>query len=275
MENLSYAGKNIIITGGSKGIGREIALQLAQYGANVFLVARNEEALIETRKLIEKNAGTGLCHYHACDVSKKAQVKATVSLARKTMGSIDGLINNAGTSYPEYFENIPLDNFDHLVQVDYLGSVYFTKEVYEHLKPGSFITFTSSVVGYMGVFGFTSYAGPKFALIGLAESLQQEAHSRGIQISVLCPPDTETPGFSEEQKTKPFETQKLSEGAKLMSAGDVAQIFLKKLKAGKFLITCNFESALFYRLHGAFPGLVRWVMKRMVASARKKKPREA
>ncbi len=264
---IQFKGRNILITGGSKGIGLAVAQRLAQQGANLFLVARKLKVLKEAQQSIK---GYGVeCEIASCDVGNKAQVKKTVAAMKKKMGSIDGLINNAGFSIPAYFHEAKLADFEKLMQTDYFGSVYFAKEVYPHLKKGDFITFTSSVVGYMGVFGFSSYAGPKFALIGLAEVLEQEMTPQGIQVSVLCPPDTDTPGFEQEEQTKPFETKKLSESAKLMSPDGVAEVFLKKLQKGKFIITCNFESWLFYRLHGAMPGLVRFVMGKMIASAQK------
>ena len=122
----------------------------------------------------------------------------------------------------------------------------------------------------MGVFGFGSYAGPKFALFGLAETISQELAARDISVSVLCPPDTETPGFEEEEKTKPHETRELSKGAKLMTATQVAEKFITALKKRRFVITCNFESGLYYRLTRLVPGIVRMVMKSMVTGIQKK-----
>lgn len=123
----------------------------------------------------------------------------------------------------------------------------------------------------MGVFGYSSYAGPKFALIGLAETLRQEMLARKIQVSVLCPPDTETPGYATENETKPYETASLSESAKLMSADAVAAKFIKGVGKGKFIITCNFESGMLYRLHGIWPSLVFSIMTGMIKKAQKKK----
>jgi short-subunit dehydrogenase len=132
------------------------------------------------------------------------------------------------------------------------------------MHAGSFITFTSSVAGFLGVFGFTSYSPSKFALIGFAEALNQEVAARGIRVAVLCPPDTDTPGFEEENITKPYETRALSGTAKLMSAQEVAEVFLKQLERGRFIITCNSESAILYRLQGIAPNFARRYMLRMI-----------
>lgn len=269
-KRINFTGKNIIITGASRGIGREIALQLAEYGASLFLLSRSKEDLEKLSEQI-KDSGTR-CGFADVDIADDHSLKNAISMGTEFFsGRIDGLINNAGFSHPEYFEKTPLDLFRKTMEVNYLASVHTLVFARPFLHPGSFVSFTSSVAGYMGVFGFTSYAGSKFALIGFAESLRQEFALQKIQVSVLAPPDTDTPGFREENKSKPYETKELSANANLMSAEKVAKIFLQKLSKGKFLITANFESALFYRLHGMFPELVFKIMMGMIRKAARKK----
>lgn len=255
-----FKGKNVIVTGGSSGIGLAIAHAIAKRGGHPALVARNRTRLVKAQKEILSQNPRCHCEIFPCDVGNAAQVHAAAARIQKRYGTIHGLVNNAGKSHPEYFEKIPAKVFDDLVRVDYLGSVYFTREVYETMPPGSFIAFTSSVVGYLGTFGFTAYAGPKFAQVGFAESLWHEARAREIHVCVLCPPDTKTPGFDEEEKGKPEETRRLSENASLMTPEDVAENFLRQLAKKEFLINVNWQSALFYRLHNWFPGLVRHAM---------------
>jgi len=266
------AGKNILITGGSKGIGRAVAREMARRGANVFLVARGRDALEETQRELQRDFPNTRVGMYSADVANRDHVEQAVQAMLGEFESIDGLVNNAGLALPQYFEQAGIEDFERLIQIDYLGSVYFTKTVYPHLKPGSFITFTSSVAGFLGAFGYTSYCPAKFAQMGFAEALHQECVDKGIQVSVLCPPDTQTPGFDEENKTKPFETMEISKSAKLMNAPDVARIFVDKLLRGRFIITTNLESAVLYRLHGIAPGFSRWVMARMIRSAQRRKP---
>lgn len=262
--------KNIIVTGATKGIGREIARRLAFAGANIMLIARDAKALKQLSAELQNTYNVNTLFFPG-DVSEAKTANSAVKMAMQKWGSLDGLIANAGYARPGYFHELPQEEFLQALKVDYLGSVWFVKAILPHLKQGSFISLTSSVVGYMGVFGYTSYSAAKFAIMGFAESLQQELYERKIQVSVLCPPDTETPGYSLENKTKPFETKELSKSAKLMKPEEVARIFLNKLNSGKFIITCNFESWLFYRLHGILPGLTRFIMKIMINSAAKKR----
>ncbi len=263
--------KNIVITGASRGIGRAIALDLAQRGAHLILIARKEKPLKKLTDDICQIDSSLNPETFMADVSSWKEVQVLFSKITKSNRNLDGLINNVGLSEPGYFHEIPMNKFETGMQVNYMSAVYCCRSILPHLNKGGFIGFTSSVAGFMGVFGYSTYSGPKFALIGLAETLQQELAHQKISISVLCPPDTETPGLTRENKTRPYETKKLSKRAKLMSAEKVAKKFVKKLSRGKFLITCNFESTLFFRLHCLFPSLVRKVMILMICSFQKKK----
>lgn len=268
---MQLENRNILVTGGSKGIGLAVAREFASRGANVFLVARGEGALGAAKAEIERDFPTIRVETALCDVSDYAAVETTVGTMLEAFGSVDGVVNNAGFSYPQYFERIEPEEFRRIMEVDYLGSVFVTKAALPRLSAGSFIAFTSSVAGYLGVFGFTSYSPAKFAQIGFAECLEQELLDRGIQVSVLCPPDTDTPGFAAENKTKPFETAEISKTAKVMKAEDVAKRFVDKLIRGKFIINVNVESEALYRLKGFAPGLSRWIVHRLVRSAQRKK----
>jgi len=259
-----------VISGASRGIGRAIALRLAQRGANLVLIARDKKALALAQAECKKENPSGRIEIFSCDLSDRKAVEATGAAIRKKYPVLAGIINNAGYARPGYFHELPAEEFDRAVKTDYLGAVHLTRGLYALVQSGGLISFTSSVVGYMGVFGYSSYAGPKFALVGFAETLRQELDERGIQVSVLCPPDTETPGYREENKTKPMETQALSESAKLMTAEAVAARFIKGVEKGKFMITCNFESAMLYRLHGIAPSLVFRIMMGMIRKAQKK-----
>jgi 3-dehydrosphinganine reductase len=273
MDPVKLEQRNIMVTGGSKGIGLAIAREFAARGANLFLVARGMEALEEARDSIVQEYPDIEVEVFACDVSDLDSVARCVAAMVEKCGQIHGVMNNAGFAYPQYFDQIAPEEFRRIIEVDYLGSVYITKAALPHLKSGSFIAFTSSVAGYVGTFGYTSYCPAKFAQIGFAEALDQELLSRDIQVSVLCPPNTETPGYRVENETKPFETDEMSNRASLMKAEDVARVFVRKLVRGKFLINVNLESAVIYRLKGTLPGVSRWIIRHMARAAQRKKAR--
>jgi len=268
---MSLTNKNFVVTGSSKGIGKAIAMDLARRGANVALLARKKPDLQKAQKEILEMYPNVKVLTFVTDISDYNQVKKTAKAIKKEMGELDGLINNAGISYPDTFENQPVKTFADTVGIKYLGNIYMTRECLPLLKDGGYISYTASVLAYMGLYGYTSYAGPNYAILGFAESLAQEVMDRNINVSVLCPPDTETPGYEQENKTKPYETMKISESAKLMSPEEVAKKFIIKMLKGKFFITVNFESGMLYRLSRLLPGFFRWYLKYTIRAIQKKK----
>lgn len=266
----TFTGGTYVISGASRGIGRSIAVLLARRGASLLLVARDKKALALVQAECRKENPSGRIDIFSCDLTNRKAIETTCAAIRRKHPVLAGVINIAGYARPGYFHELPADEFDRAVKIDYLGAVHLTHGLHALVQTGGLIAFTSSVVGFMGVFGYSSYAGPKFALIGFAETLRQELDQRGIQVSVLCPPDTETPGYGEENKTKPMETQVLSEGAKLMTAEAVAKKFVNAVEKGKFVITCNFESAMVYRLHGIAPSLLFRILMGMIRKAQRK-----
>lgn len=96
------------------------------------------------------------------------------------------------------------------------------------------IVFISSQAGQVGVFGYTSYCGTKFALKGLSEALQMELARENIYVTIAYPPDTNTPGFAEENKTKPIETRLINETSGVLSADEVARKIIVSLRHGQF-----------------------------------------
>ena len=125
----------------------------------------------------------------------------------------------------------------------------------------------------MGVFGYTAYNASKFGVIGFSEALRGELKPFGIRVSVLCPPDTDTPGLHEENRTKPEETRQISAGARLMQPEQVAQALLQGLRKNRFMIIPGFDGKFTYYAKRLLPGLVSMVMDwdvRKVQKAKKK-----
>ena len=124
------------------------------------------------------------------------------------------------------------------MEVNYFGSVNATRAIVPTMKAREKgrIVFLSSQAGQVGIYGFTAYSGSKFALRGMAESLQMELKPYNIRVSLAFPPDTDTPGYEEEMKSKPKETRLLSETAGLFQPEYVARSIIEDSLVGKFLI---------------------------------------
>jgi 3-dehydrosphinganine reductase len=258
-----YKGKKVFITGGSSGIGRSTALLLAQWGAHVCIAARDPEKLEQSLQEIRSHAKVPdqKTVSVSVDVSNRSQVKEAAEETVKQLGGIDVLINCAGITWPGYVKDIPDAIWDSMIAVDYMGTVnvvraflpYFTKQGQGNIAN------VSSVVGYMGVFGYSAYSPAKFAVVGFSECLRQELLPYNIGVSVIYPPDTDTPQLHEENKIKPQETRVLSGNIKAMSPERVSMVLLKGISRRTFTIIPGAMNKFTYFMNRYLPGIV-WVI---------------
>ncbi len=268
----SFKGKLALITGGSSGIGLALAQQLAREGANVWLLARRQEPL--------QSALNGLFSYNgqrhgmlSADVSSWEQVQAAMQTLQREAGVPDLLIKSAGVTHPGYVQEIPVEVFHEMIQIDYLGIVHTVKAVLPGmLERGSgHIVNVSSGAGYIGLFGYTAYGAAKYAVRGFSDVLRAEVKPLGLQVSIVFPPDTDTPQLAYENKFKPPETKAISGNAGVLSADKVARDILNGVRRGQYVITPGSETDMLYRLNGLLGNAVYPIMDGMVSQARRKK----
>ncbi|XP_045617477.1 3-ketodihydrosphingosine reductase [Procambarus clarkii] len=244
-------GKHVLITGGSSGIGLSVAHDVAGRGANVTLIARSvsnlEKARDEVAGTISKVASGGKVQFFSADLSGSPEkVSLAVKSAEASLGPVFMLVNCAGFSRAQKFEDISPQLLKQMMDVNYTGSFIITQEVVRSMKQQreGVVVFTSSQAGLLGLYGFTAYSAAKSALVKLAESLHMEVKPYNITVTVCYPPDTDTPGFEEENKTKPVETKLISEAAGLFKADDVAKQLVEDALSGSFSSTVGFEGFL-------------------------------
>ena len=256
-------GKVVYVVGGSSGIGLATAKALAAEGAHVIIFARRKDRLEQALGEI-KAAKVSTSQRFSCmqvDVSVWDEVKTVMSRAVAEFGVPDVLINCVGRAYPRVFEEVSYEQFKETMETNFYGVWHTTSVLVPHMKEkGGHIVNVSSIAGFLGLFGYTDYSASKFAIIGFSEALRSELKQYGITVSVLCPPDTDTPGFHEENKTKPEETRAISAGAKLRQPEEVARALIDGMKKGKMYIVPGFDSRLISLLKRLFPGLVEFVM---------------
>ncbi|XP_054285807.1 3-ketodihydrosphingosine reductase [Macrosteles quadrilineatus] len=246
LNRTSFSGQHIVVTGGSSGIGKSVAMKAAAKGAHVTIVARNIEKLNAAKEEI-----TSLCTSSeqkistiSLDVSKDPNaIERAFAEAEKQSGPIFMLINCAGQSFCGTIEDLTEEQFKYMMDLNYYGTVFPTKAVVAGMKKRKegHIVITSSQAGMIGVYGFTAYSPSKFALRGFAEALDMEVRAHGVKVTVCLPPDTDTPGFEEEEKTKPLETKLICQSAGLVSPDVVATHLLNDALAGRFFSTVGFE----------------------------------
>ena len=270
-----WKNKVILITGGSSGIGLAAAKLLAASGAHVWLAARRQNLLEAARHQVDESRRDTAqpCGIVATDVSDPGQAAEAVKRVEQQAGRLDVLINSAGITMPGYVQDLPLEEFQKQVAVNYLGTVYVTKAALPGMiaRRAGHVINISSMAGFLGVFGYSAYGATKFAVTGFSEVLRAEMKPHGIRVSVAFPPDTDTPQLAFEAPYKPAETKAISGTAKALQAEQVATAILEQAARGRFMLFPGFDSWFFYVLSTKLPrGLVFAVLDQMAASGRKK-----
>lgn len=268
-----YSGKTLLVCGASKGIGKETAKEIVRLGGSVGIVARNADALNQAAKEIEaeRASQSQFVETIVCDATDMDALKPLIEAFIGKHGIPEVLINVVGYAYPRYVQDLTLDDFKRNMDANYYGQLVPTLILLPHYmkaKQGH-IAFVSSLAAIVGIIGYAAYSPTKGALGGLSETLRHELKPYNIDISVVYPPDTDTPGFEIENKTKPPETAILSEGAKLCTAEKVAEIFVEGLVKRKLTIIFG-ESKMIGLLFRLAPWLVHAVVDSDLRKARKK-----
>jgi 3-oxoacyl-[acyl-carrier protein] reductase len=213
-------GKNAIITGASKGIGKAIAKRLAQSGINLVLAARTQSVLEETVEELKKENNVGVLGV-ACDVSSLADLENLVRVTLEKLTRIDILINNAGVSSQYPFEKQPLEDLERLAHTNYLGYVRLTRLVIPHMienKSGAIINMVSGSVLVEPVpRSFLVYSSLKVGLRAFSKGLFWEMREHGIKVTAIMPgvTDTDLTGklaeITSQQKERLISTQSIED----------------------------------------------------------------
>ncbi|AYF53910.1 3-oxoacyl-[acyl-carrier-protein] reductase [Clostridium botulinum] len=188
MNEIMLTGKNAIVTGASRGIGRAIAIKLADLGANVVLNYRSDiNSVNEVVKEIESKGVKAVAIQG--DISKFEDAKKIVDEAMEKLGSIDILVNNAGITKDTLLMRMKEEEFDNVIEVNLKGVFNCTKHVVPIMmkqRSGKIINI-SSVVGLSGNAGQSNYAAAKAGIIGFTKSVAKEIASRGITVNAVAP----------------------------------------------------------------------------------------
>lgn len=263
-----FAGVVAYVVGGSSGIGLSAARLLASAGASVVLFARTPETLDAAAAGLESLRISPGQRFAArrLDVSDHAAVDEVMATAVAECGAPGLLINCAGRALPHRFEDLTYEQFDETMKVNLYGVWNAVAALAPHMKArrSGHIVNVSSVAGFVGVYGLTDYCASKFAVIGFSEALRQELRPFGVEVSVLCPPDTDTPGFAREGLTKPEETKAVSSGGGLMQPDEVARALLEGVRRKRFMIVPGGDGRFTYFMKRHAPAIVDAVVTRSI-----------
>jgi 3-dehydrosphinganine reductase len=271
---MRYRDRHMIITGGSSGIGLATARLLAQQGANITIIARDPAKLQQARAEIEAARADPAQRVQtfSVDVTDQPRLEEAIAAAIGELGAPEALIASAGIAHPGYFLEIPLEMFKYTMELNYLGTVYAARAVVPAMRQHGRgqLVFISSGAGLIGIFGYTSYCPSKFALRGLAEALRAELKPSGIKVSVVYPPDTQTPQLEYENRTKPAETREISATASMWAAEDVARVIVDGMGKGRFCITPGLTMLLLARLNSLVVPFLNLYFDRIVARTQRR-----
>jgi 3-dehydrosphinganine reductase len=238
-------------------------------------VARRKELLEAALKEVEAARLTTAqrCGIFPADVSQADQAAAAVEYVSSQAGIPDLLVNSAGITHPGYVQDLSLEIFRSMMDVNYFGTVYVIKAALPAMiqRGSGHIINISSMAGFLGAFGYSAYGASKFAVRGFSDVLRSEMKPLGIRVSIVFPPDTDTAQLAYEAPFKPPETKALSGNAKVMSPEAVARITLQQAARGRYIILPGSDTQLFYWLNSHLGNLAYPVLDWMIARARKKK----
>ncbi len=187
-------GRVCLVTGASSGIGRALALRLAEEGADVILTARREEALHQVAALARQRSPQSRVHVVPADLRDPAAIERLAREAQAALGPIDVLVNNAGIGYFAPATELDMERIEELWHVNVRAPILLTQAILPGMlqRQSGTLLYVASLAGKYGVKGGSVYAATKFALRGFAESLFQEVRQANIRVIVICPGSTAT-----------------------------------------------------------------------------------
>jgi short-subunit dehydrogenase len=249
-------GKTVLITGAASGIGRAIALRLAEEGATLFLVDIDEKGLVDTA--VESRSRGVEVITRRCDVAEPREVSSAVAEALSRWNGVDILINNAGITYYGKTERMAADHWDRLLRVNLLSHIQFTRELLPSLlaRREAHVLNVCSVLGLIGMPKVAAYCASKFAMVGFSESLRNELGRQGLGVTALCPGFVRTNLFTNAPLEAKVEEHKLPPSAISTTPERVANAAVKAIYRNRRLVVMEPFARLMYATKRFAPWLM-------------------
>lgn len=255
--------KIALITGGLSGIGLGL---VKHYLRDNFHIAVFDiiapEALIEHCDKATYQLMTGLhVSYFQVNIANNKQVQQAVKQVVNELGRPNLVVNCAGVLRAGEFASLSADDFTTSYQINVLGSRHLAAACLPEMQSGDHFAFIASMAGTVGIYGYSAYGSSKFAVLGMAQCVRAEYAPKGITISVICPPEIDTPMVVEEVKTMHPATRTLKDFAGRLTLPQAIKGITRGLDKGQFMIIPGFEAKLTFWLNRMTPV---WVQNKVI-----------
>jgi short-subunit dehydrogenase len=272
-RKIDFRGKTVLITGGSRGLGLELARLLAKEGANLALCARDADELDRAETELEELGAS--VYTEVCDVTNKIQVERFAENVRQVLGPVDVLINNAGTIIVTPYEHATEDDFRQAMDTHFWASFYMINAVLPQMlarettkttdRRGSIVNITS-IGGKLAVPHLLPYATSKFAMVGYSEGLRPELMNKGIYVTTIVPGLMRTGSprnaIFKGQNEKEYAAFKISDSIPFFTidSTEAAREIIDACRYGEAERTITFSAKVGAALQGVAPNLMAETM---------------
>lgn len=261
-------GQQALITGGSRGLGLEVARQLARRGCDVVIVAKDLDRLKVAQEQLEAERvnATQRLSYVPTDMAALDGPARAAAEVLALLPQLDLIIQCAGVSLPARAREESGADLAETLGVNLTGPIRLTRALLPHLheQGRGHISFVSSILGTMGAYGYASYCATKFGILGYALALEQELRPLGISVSVFCPVKIETQLLYDGERRMPSETRRVVGGTKPISVRQAAQVYLEGIASGQLLIYPDLASLALTTATRLSPTLVQHILARVI-----------
>src|SRR5947209_4980803 len=266
-----FAGKHVLITGGSGGIGLAVARRLVDARAGVTLAARRSGPLEAAAEELRRRSSQARVRTLAVDVADRAAVDRALAgeLAEQPL---DVLVNGAGIAAPAEFVDADPADLEAQMATNYFSAVWTSRAVVPHFleRGAGQIVNIGSTASLIGVYGYSGYTPAKFALYGFSEVLRAELGPRGIDVTIVMPGSTRTPMLEEELRTAPPPTRRIIESTRILSADAVAAALLRAVARRRFEAIPGLDVSLSARAYRIAPRIGRAILDREARAAERR-----
>ena len=220
--NLDLSGRIAVVTGASSGIGRAVAEAMAEAGANLVLIGRDEERLQETVEAVKDRGGEA--EPVAVELTADDAASTIVEATMKRFGALNILVNCAGIFDPQPFETQPLESFDRQMAVNVRAPFALTQAALPHLRPDGAVVNISSIAGYAGFPQSAAYCATKGAVELMTRALATELGPEGVRVNCVAPGNIRTPMNAEQFAASPEYERSLEDKTPLGRIGETEDI---------------------------------------------------